>query len=35
MILIDHDLLDCPLDDIPATRVLATWLDGRLIHGGP
>lgn len=35
MILVDRDLLDCPLDDIPATRVLATWLDGRLVHGRP
>lgn len=34
-VLLDRDLLDCPLDAIPATRVLATWLDGQLVHGGP
>jgi len=34
-ILVDRDLLACPLDEIPATRVLATWLDGRLVHGSP
>jgi len=34
-ILIDRDLLACPVDDMADTRVLATWLDGRLVSGGP
>jgi predicted amidohydrolase YtcJ len=35
LVLVDRDVLTCPVDEIPATRVLATWLDGRLVHGGP
>ncbi len=35
LVLVDRDLLHCPVDEIPATRVLATWLDGRLVHGKP
>lgn len=32
VILVDRDPLLCPLDDLPQTRVLKTWLGGRLIH---
>lgn len=32
MILIDRDILECPVDDIPPTRVLRTWVDGQLVH---
>ena len=32
-IVIDRDLLQCPEDDIRATKVLSTWLDGRQISG--
>lgn len=32
-ILVDRDLLQCPDDDLRATRVLETWVDGRRVHG--
>ena len=32
-IVIDHNLLTCPSEDIRSTRVLATWVDGKLVHG--
>jgi predicted amidohydrolase YtcJ len=31
-IVIDNDLLTCPLDTIPETRVLRTYLGGRKVH---
>jgi predicted amidohydrolase YtcJ len=34
-VILDRDLLTCPIDDIPDTRVLETWLDGRRIAIGP
>ena len=30
-VILDRDLLACPVDDIPDTRVLETWLDGRRV----
>ena len=30
-IVIDRDLLICPAEQIRTTKVLATWLDGKLI----
>jgi predicted amidohydrolase YtcJ len=32
LIVIDRDILTCPIDDIPGTQVLSTYLDGRLVH---
>jgi predicted amidohydrolase YtcJ len=32
-IVVDRDLLSCPIDDIKDTRVLQTWIEGRLVHG--
>lgn len=32
-IVIDRDLLTCPVDEIRATKVISTWLAGQLIHG--
>ena len=32
-ILVDRDLLECPVDDLRHTRVLETWVDGRRVHG--
>jgi predicted amidohydrolase YtcJ len=32
LIIIDRDLLQCDEDDIPHTRVLATYLAGELVH---
>jgi hypothetical protein len=32
LIVIDRDLLTCPLDDVKATRVLRTYLDGKLVY---
>jgi predicted amidohydrolase YtcJ len=29
LIVLDRDLLTCPVDDIRAAQVLATYLDGR------
>jgi predicted amidohydrolase YtcJ len=34
-VILDRDLLACPVDDIPDTRVLETWLDGRRVAGPP
>lgn len=31
LIVVDRDLLECPLDEIPQTQVLRTYLGGRLI----
>ncbi|MFM8890698.1 MAG: amidohydrolase [Planctomycetia bacterium] len=33
-VILDRDLLACPIDDIPDTQVLETWLDGRRIAVG-
>jgi predicted amidohydrolase YtcJ len=36
LILVDRDLLTCPLDDLAQTRVLATYLGGRQVYAaGP
>jgi len=32
MILVDRDPLTCPIDDIVQTRVLKTWLGGKLVY---
>jgi predicted amidohydrolase YtcJ len=32
-IVVDRDLLNCSEDDLRATRVLETWVDGRRVHG--
>jgi len=32
LIVVDRDLLECPLDDLPQTQVLRTYLGGRLVH---
>ncbi len=32
LIVLDRDLLTCPVDDIKETKVLKTWLAGRLVH---
>ena len=32
-IVIDNNLLTCKAAEIRTTRVLATWLDGQLVHG--
>jgi predicted amidohydrolase YtcJ len=32
-IVVDRDLLECPEDDLRATLVLETWVDGRRVHG--
>lgn len=31
LILVDRDPLTCPLDDLPQTKVLTTWLGGRVV----
>jgi predicted amidohydrolase YtcJ len=31
LIIIDRDILSCPIDDIRDTLVLQTYLDGRLV----
>jgi hypothetical protein len=35
MILLDRDPFTCTLDELPATRVLRTWLGGRVVHAAP
>jgi hypothetical protein len=32
LIVIDHDLLTCPEGEISGTKVLKTYLDGKLIY---
>jgi len=32
MILVDRDPLECPVDDLPQTKVLKTWLSGKVVH---
>lgn len=32
LILVDRDPLSCPIDDLPKTTVLKTWLEGKLVH---
>lgn len=32
LIVLDRDLLTCPVDDIRETKVLKTWLAGKLVH---
>ena len=31
-VIVDRDLLRCPLDDLKNTRVLQTWVEGRLVY---
>ena len=33
-IILDRDVLTCPLDDLKTTQVRETWLDGRQVWGG-
>ncbi|MDX1943951.1 MAG: amidohydrolase [Pirellulaceae bacterium] len=35
LIVVDRDLLTCPVDDIRETRVLATYVGGRQVHPQP
>ncbi|NDC62409.1 MAG: amidohydrolase [Planctomycetia bacterium] len=35
LVVVDRDPLECPLDDLPGTRVLRTYLAGRLVHVEP
>ncbi len=32
-IVVDRDLLSCPVDDVKDTRVLETWIEGRKVFG--
>jgi predicted amidohydrolase YtcJ len=32
LIVLDRDLLTCPLDDVRDAKVLATYLNGKLVH---
>src|SRR5947207_15992969 len=32
LIVVDRDILTCPVDDIKDTRCLRTYLDGRLVY---
>jgi len=32
LIVVDRDVLTCPVDDIKDTRVLRTFVDGKLVH---
>ena len=32
LIVVDRDLLTCPVDDVPNTKVLRTYLGGKLVH---
>jgi predicted amidohydrolase YtcJ len=32
IIVVDRDPLLCPIDDLPETKVLKTWLGGKLVH---
>lgn len=34
MVALDRDPFTCPIDDLPATQVLRTWLGGSVVHGG-
>jgi predicted amidohydrolase YtcJ len=34
-VILDRDLLECPVDDIRDTRVLETWVDGRRVYAAP
>lgn len=34
LIVLDRDLLTCPVEDIKETKVLKTWLAGKLVHDG-
>jgi predicted amidohydrolase YtcJ len=31
LILLDRDPLTCPIDDLPQTKVLKTWLGGKVV----
>ena len=32
LVIVDRDPLECPVDDLPATRVLATIVGGQVVH---
>ena len=32
LIVVDRDLLTCPLEDVPQTQVLRTYLGGKLVY---
>lgn len=32
-IIVDRDLLTCPIDDFKDAKVLQTWVEGKLVHG--
>ncbi len=32
-IVLDRDPLTCPIDDLRETRVLQTWVEGKIVHG--
>jgi predicted amidohydrolase YtcJ len=34
LIVVDRDLLTCPVDEILQTKVLRTYVDGRLVYEG-
>jgi predicted amidohydrolase YtcJ len=34
-VLLDRDLLACPLDEVRTTRVLATYVDGVRVYSAP
>ena len=34
IVILDTDILNCPIDDIRYTKVLATFLGGEMVHGG-
>jgi hypothetical protein len=31
-IVVDRDLLECPVDDLRGTRVLETWVEGKRVY---
>jgi hypothetical protein len=33
LVVLDTDILNCPLDDIRNTKVLATLIGGQIVHG--
>lgn len=34
-IVVDRDPLTCPIDALKETKVLQTWVEGKLVHGAP
>lgn len=35
LVVIDRDLLECPVDEVRTTRVLATYVEGRRVYAAP